>query len=110
VKNIHVGGAKMDKIITPMELTALLQSGNKVTLLDVRRKEDYDKSPAGIGDAQWRDPAAVTQWLPTLPAQQEVVLYCVRGGSVSQAVQKQLAEAGIQARYVEGGIEAFQKG
>lgn len=36
--------------------------------------------------------------------------YCVRGGSVSQSVQKQLAEAGIKARYMEGGIEAFKKG
>ena len=100
----------MEKTISPTELTALLQSDTKVTLLDVRRKEDYDKSPAGIGDAQWRDPTAVEQWLPTLLAQQEVVLYCVRGGSVSQSVQKQLDEAGIKARYVEGGIEAFQKG
>jgi len=57
-----------------------------------------------------RDPAAVEQWLPTLPVQQEVVIYCARGGSVSQSVQKQLAEAGIKARYLEGGIEAFKKG
>lgn len=92
----------MEKIITPMELAVLLQSDNKVTLLDARRKEDYDKSPAGIADAQWRDPATAQQ--------QEVVLYCARGGSVSQSVQKQLAEAGIRARYVEGGIEAFKKG
>lgn len=100
----------MEKIITPSELAALLQSDNKVTLFDVRRKEDYDKFPAVIADAQWRDPEAVDQWLPTLPPQQEVVLYCARGGSVSQSVQKQLAEAGIRARYVEGGIEAFKKG
>ena len=100
----------MEKIITPTELTALLQSGNKVTLLDVRRKRTTTKSPAGIGDAQWHDPATVEQWLPALPKEQEVLLYCVRGGSVSQSVQKQLEEAGIQARYVEGGIEAFQKG
>ena len=99
----------MEKIITPTELTALLQSDTKVTLLDVRRKEDYDKSPEGIGDAHWLDPAAVEQWLHTLPEQQEVVLCCVRGGSVSQSVQKQLAEAGIQARYVEGGFEALKK-
>lgn len=99
----------MEKVITPTELVALLQSDNKVTLLDVRRKEDHDKSPAGIADAQWRDPATVDQWLPTLPPQQEVVLYCARGGSVSQSVQKQLAEAGIRVRYLEGGIEAFKK-
>lgn len=100
----------MEKTITPTELAGLLKSKNKVTLLDVRRKEDHDKSPAGIDDAPWRDPTAVEQWLHTLPQQQEVVIYCARGGSVSQSVQKQLAEAGIKARYLEGGIEAFKKG
>jgi rhodanese-related sulfurtransferase len=99
----------MEKTITTTELAVMLQAENKVTLLDVRRKEDYEKSPEGIGAAQWRDPAAVEQWVQTLPAEQEVVLYCVRGGSVSQSVQKQLTEAGVKAKYLEGGLEAFLK-
>jgi len=99
----------MEKTITTTELAGLLLTENKVTLLDVRRKEDYEKSPEGIGGAQWRDPAAVEQWVQVLPKQQEVVLYCVRGGSVSQSVQKQLTEAGIKAKYLEGGLEAFLK-
>ena len=99
----------MEKTITPTELAGLLQAENKVTLLDVRRKEDYEKSPEGIGAAPWRDPSAVGEWMHTLPQQGEVVLYCVRGGSVSQSVQKQLTEAGIKAKYLEGGLEAFLK-
>jgi len=99
----------MEQTITTTELAGLLLTENKVTLLDVRRKEDYEKSPEGIGDAQWRDPAAVEQWVQALPEQQEVVVYCVRGGSVSQSVQKQLTEAGIKAKYLEGGLEAFLK-
>jgi len=80
-----------------------------VTLLDVRRKEDYEKLPSGITGAPWHDPSEVSEWMHTLPKQEEVVLYCVRGGSVSQSVQKQLTEAGIKAKYVEGGLEAYQK-
>ncbi len=99
----------MEKTITSTELAGLLQAENKVTLLDVRRKEDYEKNPEGIGAAQWRDPAAVEQWVHTLPEEQDVVIYCVRGGSVSQSVQKQLAEAGVKAKYLEGGLEAFLK-
>ena len=99
----------MEKTITSSELAGLLAAGKQVRLLDVRRKEDYDKSPDGIGEARWYDPAAVAQWVHTLPAQQEVVLYCVRGGSVSQSVQQTLAENGIEARYLEGGIEAYRK-
>lgn len=98
----------MEKTITPAELAGLLQAKETVILLDVRRKEDHEKSPEGIGDAQWRDPAIVEQWMHTLPKQQEVILYCVRGGSVSQSVQKQLSEAGIKAKYLEGGLEAFK--
>lgn len=98
----------MEKTITPAELAGLLQARDAVTLLDVRRKEDYEKFPEGIGEAQWRDPAIVEQWLHALPKQQEVIVYCVRGGSVSQSVQKQLSEAGIKAKYLEGGLEAFK--
>ncbi len=99
----------MEKTMTPTELAELLQAGSKITLLDVRRREDYEKSPDGIGEAQWKDPAAVEQWIHTVPKQQEVVVYCVRGGSVSQSVQKQLIESGIKATYLEGGIEAYNK-
>ena len=99
----------MAKTITTTELAGMLLVQNPVTLLDVRRKEDYEKAPSGIADAPWRDPSAVAEWMHTLPKQDEVVLYCARGGSVSQSVQKQLAEAGFKARYVEGGLEAYQK-
>ena len=70
----------MKKTITTTELAGMLQAGNPVTLLDVRRKEDYEQSPAGIADAPWHNPSAVAEWIHTLSKQDEVVLYCVRGG------------------------------
>ena len=97
------------KTITVTDLTNMLASGKGVTLLDVRRKQDYDSLPEGIGKAPWKDPSVVDQWMHTLPEGREVVVYCVRGGSVSQSVQKQLADNGIRARYLEGGLEAFQR-
>ena len=99
----------MDKQLSPEDVTALLASGGKVTLLDVRRKEDFDKAPQTIANAEWKNPAEIDQWLPTIPAQQEVIIYCVRGGSVSQSVQQRLTESGLKARYVEGGLEALSK-
>lgn len=99
----------MEKTITTAELTGILRAGNPVTLLDVRRKDDFDKAPQTIANAQWKNPAEIDQWLPTISAGQEVVIYCVRGGSVSQSVQQRLAENGIKARYVEGGLEALNK-
>ena len=99
----------MDKQLSPEDVTALLASGGKVTLLDVRRKEDFDKTPQTIAKAEWKNPAEIDLWLPTIPADQEVIVYCVRGGSVSQSVQQQMSDNGIKARYVEGGLEALNK-
>ena len=99
----------MNKSLSPEDVTGLLASGAGVTLLDVRRKEDFDKAPQTIANAQWKNPAEIDQWLPTIPVDKEVVIYCVRGGSVSLSVQQQLADNGIKARYVEGGLEALNK-
>jgi pyruvate,water dikinase len=99
----------MDKSLTTNELTALLASGQGLTLLDVRRQEDFDKTPQTIANAQWKNPAEIDQWLPTIAAETEVVIYCVRGGSVSQTVQQRLTDNGIKTRYVEGGLEALKK-
>ena len=99
----------MNKSLSPEDLTGLLASGGNVTLLDVRRKEDFDKTPQTIAKAEWKNPAEIDLWLPTIPADQEVIVYCVRGGSISQSVQQQMSDNGIKARYVEGGLEALNK-
>jgi rhodanese-related sulfurtransferase len=97
----------MKTSITAMQLADLQASGTAMTILDVRRKEDFDKAPQAFAGAPWKNPAEVDQWASSLPAQQEVVIYCVRGGSVSQSVQQRLAEQGCAVRYVEGGLEAL---
>ncbi len=99
----------MDKSLTTNELTALLASGQELTLFDVRRQEDFDQAPQTIANAQWKNPAEIDQWLPTIAVNTEVVIYCVRGGSVNQSVQQQLTDNGIRTRYVEGGLEALKK-
>jgi rhodanese-related sulfurtransferase len=43
-----------------------------------------------------------------MPRTQDVVIYCVRGGSVSNSVVDSLQAAGIKARFIEGGIEAWK--
>ena len=39
----------------------------------------------------------------------EVVVYCVRGGSVSRLVQEKLREKNVNVRFIEGGLEAWKK-
>ena len=99
----------MEYSIAAADLAELMASGKPLTLLDVRRREDYEASPEMMKGAQWKDPAKVDQWQATIPKEQEAIIYCARGGSVSQRVRQQLADAGIQARYVAGGLEALTK-
>ena len=98
----------MEKSLTTNELAVLAASGQELTVLDVRRKEDFDKDPQCLAHAQWKDPTEIDQWLPSIAADREVVIYCMRGGLVSQSVQQRLAESGLKARYVEGGLEAMK--
>ncbi len=77
-------------------------------LLDVRRDAMYRQSPVLIPGAEWRDPAAVGNWAGSLPAGREVVVYCIYGHEVGRATALRLRAAGISARYLRGGIDAWQ--
>jgi hypothetical protein len=44
-------------------------------------------------------------WAATLPAASNVVVYCVHGHEVSRNTAAALAAAGLEARYLEGGLE-----
>ncbi len=98
----------MERTITPNALQTLLAAGTSITLLDVRRNDDRDKEPTAIPDARWLDPAAVEDWSNDLDTDSEIVLYCVRGGSVSNAVVDALQAKGLKARFIEGGLEAWK--
>lgn len=99
----------MSMSIASAELKAKL-SKDKVCLLDVRRKADYEKSPAMIEGAVWRDPEKVEEWSKVLPKDQELVVYCVKGGSVSQSVAAALQESHPGVKFLEGGILGWPDG
>lgn len=79
-----------------------------VNILDVRRKTDYDDDTMKVTGATWCDPEMVAAWSKTLKKDQPVVIYCARGGSVSNAVVDKLRGQGIDAALIEGGIEAWK--
>lgn len=96
----------MSRTIKPTELKSQLA---RVTLIDVRRKSDYDADPQKIPGATWKDPEQVAQWSDGLPKDKDIVIYCVRGGSVSNSVVDHLQGKNLRARFIEGGIEAWKK-
>lgn len=77
-------------------------------LLDVRRAAAFQQADAMIEGAHWRDPAAVDTWASEVPRHGPVVLYCAHGREVSQATALQLRAAGVDARFLRGGFEAWK--
>lgn len=77
-------------------------------LLDVRRAGVFQNAATVIPGAHWRDPMTVAAWATELPADREVVVYCVYGHEVGRATAMRLRAAGVQARYLQGGIDAWQ--
>jgi len=77
-------------------------------VFDVRRAGVFDKAPNMIPGARWFDPAAVGQWASELPADRDIVVYCVYGHEVGRATAMRLRAAGLRARYLRGGIDAWQ--
>lgn len=79
-------------------------------LLDVRRKTDADANPQCIAGAVYRDPEKINEWVKDLPAGKPAVVYCVKGGSVSQSVTEHLRSEGIEAVFLEGRLKAWAEG
>lgn len=87
---------------------ALSAAAGDALLLDVRRAGVFEQARTMIPGARWRDPAAVASWGSELLAERDVVVYCVHGHEVSRATTVRLRAAGVQARYLRGGIEGWQ--
>ncbi len=91
-------------------LDKLMAAHPALTLLDVRRKVDYEASPARIPGARWRDPEDVAQWCAELASGGTTVVYCVKGGAVSQSVADRLRGEGCDVFFLQGGLKAWTEG
>lgn len=92
------------------ELKTLLTTPKDLTLLDVRRKADFQASSVKIPNAVWQDPETIDTWIRQLSVDHLTIVYCVKGGSVSQFVTDRLRREGLEASFLEGGIQAWTAG
>lgn len=97
----------MAEAIIIHELKAVLESDRKLTLIDVRRQADYAAAPKRIGHAVWRDPEKADEWIADIPQDRPVVVYCVKGGSVSQSIAERLQKDHPDVKFLQGGINAW---
>ena len=98
----------MNKFVTVTELLQQMSMANPPAVLDVRRRPAFEADPQQIVGAVWLDPDQVAAWAPALAKEQSVVVYCIKGHEVGKNCASALQEQGINARYLEGGIEAFR--
>ena len=99
----------MSRTITPQALKESIDNENDILMLDVRRDTDYAADKEMIPGAVRHNPEQVDQWVQEIPRDKDVVVYCIRGGSVSNFVVDKLLAAGVSVRYIEGGWEAWKK-
>ena len=91
--------------ITPTDLRSLIAERRAPVVVDVRRQPAFMASAEMISGALRRDPDQLGAWAKSLPAAPSVVVYCVHGHEVSQGAAAALAAAGIEASYLDGGLE-----
>ena len=99
----------MAESISPLKLQQLLEEGRKIHVLDVRRKSDYAAAPQKIETASWVDPEKVDEWVDSIPKDRDIVVYCVKGGSVSQSVADALHTRRYPVKFLDGGIKAWNE-
>jgi rhodanese-related sulfurtransferase len=95
--------------ITSSELYERLGTARAPLLIDVRRAPAFDSDERRIIGACRYPPDDVSSWSRRLAKDRPIVAYCVRGHEVSQGVASTLRSAGLQASYLEGGIEGWKE-
>ena len=94
---------------TPDAFSARLQSNEAPLVIDVRKNDPYLASDYTLPGAMRRDPLQVEAWADTLPAAASVMVYCVYGHEVGMNTMLALRTRGINANFLEGGIEAWRE-
>jgi rhodanese-related sulfurtransferase len=99
----------MNRSIHPHELKQLMESDASLTILDLRRRSDYDSDDGVLPAARWLDHERIAHWHTTLPRDREVVLYCAHGRTISNAALDFLLAKGFKARFIEGGMDSWKE-
>ena len=94
---------------TPDALSVRLLSKEAPVVIDVRKNDSYLASDYTLPSAMRRDPLQVVTWADTLPTAASVIVYCVHGHEVGMNTMRALRAKGIDASFLEGGIEAWRK-
>jgi rhodanese-related sulfurtransferase len=91
------------------QLRALARSPFPPTIVDVRRSAAFERDRVRLPMALRREPEAVEHWAAELEPWRPVVVYCVHGHEVSQNAATALRARGLDATYLDGGLEHWRE-
>jgi Fe-Mn family superoxide dismutase len=94
--------------VTPEEVQAMLNSGQKVQIIDTRPRHYSTRSDEIVDGAVWRDPERIAEWMGALSKEEPVVTFCVYGFHIGCQSAAALRKAGFDARYMAGGHYAWK--
>jgi Fe-Mn family superoxide dismutase len=81
----------------------MLESGQKVQIVDARPSFYASRTPEIMSGATWRDPERVQEWIGDLSKSDPVVVFCAYGFHVGCRTAGALREAGFDAKWMKGG-------
>ena len=94
----------MPELISIAELSQM----HDLKIVDVRKTPARARSGLTMPGSVWRAPFSADYWWQEF-AGQKIVVFCAHGHEVSKAVAGFLNDHGINARYLEGGFEAYRE-
>ena len=95
--------------VTAQVLSQSLQQFPPPVVIDVRREESFARDPQLIAGAIRRASDALDEWAREAEPWRPIVVYCVHGLEVSQDAAATLRTQGLDASYLEGGLEAWRE-
>jgi rhodanese-related sulfurtransferase len=94
--------------VAPDALAKSMAGPRPPVVVDVRRALSYAEARDALPGALRGDPAAVADWGREMEIGRPVVVYCVHGHEVGRDTAAALSALGIDARFLEGGIEGWR--
>jgi rhodanese-related sulfurtransferase len=79
------------------------------TIVDVRRRDAFERDPVRIPFALRHPPEDLHLWAPALERWRPVVVYCVHGHEVSRDAAEALRSHGFDAQPLEGGLAGWRE-
>ncbi|MCP4932640.1 MAG: hypothetical protein GY927_00195 [bacterium] len=78
-------------------------------IIDMRKMAAFEASGHIVPGARWHDHENIESWASEYQPGDELIVYCVHGHEVSQNTTAKLCSLGYNARFVEGGIAAYEE-